>query len=228
VRRGDAEATASATGARGVGLVGAWSFDERRGKRAKDASRLRNTATIAGARRTKGRFGRGLAFNGRNSMVTVRGTRALNLRRAMTLEAWVKPAARSKMWRSVIVKEQSPRVKELAYALYAADDGGLASGHMFVGADIKLRGPAALPLRRWSHLATTWDGAVLRLYVNGAEVASQPLRGLGADAQRGALRIGGNKLWNEWFKGTIDEVRVYDRALSAARIRADGKRRIRR
>jgi hypothetical protein len=36
-----------------------------------------------------------------------------------------------------------------------------------------------------------------------------------------ALRIGGNAVWNEWFQGRIDEVRVYNRALSAAEIAAD-------
>ena len=34
----------------------------------------------------------------------------------------------------------------------------------------------------------------------------------------GALRIGGNTIWGEWFTGTIDDVRVYDRALTAAEI----------
>ena len=37
----------------------------------------------------------------------------------------------------------------------------------------------------------------------------------------GALRIGGNDVWGEWFAGRIDEVRVYDRALSAAEIGTD-------
>ena len=37
----------------------------------------------------------------------------------------------------------------------------------------------------------------------------------------GALRIGGNAVWAEWFDGTIDEVRVYNRALSPEQILAD-------
>jgi hypothetical protein len=40
----------------------------------------------------------------------------------------------------------------------------------------------------------------------------------------GALRIGGNSVWGEWFSGLIDEVRVYERALSAAEILADRDR----
>jgi hypothetical protein len=37
----------------------------------------------------------------------------------------------------------------------------------------------------------------------------------------GALRIGGNSIWGEWFAGQIDEVRVYNKALTAAQIQAD-------
>jgi hypothetical protein len=35
------------------------------------------------------------------------------------------------------------------------------------------------------------------------------------------LRIGGNTIWSEWFSGLIDEVRVYNRALTGAEIQAD-------
>jgi hypothetical protein len=35
------------------------------------------------------------------------------------------------------------------------------------------------------------------------------------------LRIGGNAVWGEWFAGQIDEVRVYNKALSVAQIQAD-------
>ena len=60
----------------------------------------------------------------------------------------------------------------------------------------------------------------MRLYVNGKQVASDRLQGT-AVVSNGALRIGGNKVWAEWFKGAIDDVRVYSRALSAAEIGAD-------
>ena len=43
-------------------------------------------------------------------------------------------------------------------------------------------------------------------------------------ASTGALRIGGNQIWPEWFSGLIDEVRVYNRALSAAEVAADMNR----
>jgi hypothetical protein len=64
------------------------------------------------------------------------------------------------------------------------------------------------------------DGANLRLYVNGTQVASRALTGA-MRTSTGVLRIGGNSIWSEWFAGLIDEVRVYNRALSATEIQAD-------
>ncbi len=43
-------------------------------------------------------------------------------------------------------------------------------------------------------------------------------------ASTGVLRIGGNSIWGEWFKGTLDELRVYNRALTQAEIQADMNR----
>ena len=63
----------------------------------------------------------------------------------------------------------------------------------------------------------TWDGLIMRVYVNGAEASRATLIGT-AKTAAGPLRIGGNAIWPEFFKGTIDEVRIYDRALTAAEI----------
>jgi hypothetical protein len=189
------------------GPVGEWGFDEARGTRVRDASGTGNTGRISGALRTRGRFGGGLSFDGRNDWVTVSDDPSLDLTRGMTLEAWVKPSRRG----TVLLKERGPR---LSYGLYARP-----SGHVFTSAEHALRGPA-LPLRRWSHLAMTWDGSVVRVYRDGAQVASHALSGA-APGSDGPLRIGGNAIWPEFFKGVIDEVRVYDRALSPAEVARD-------
>ena len=78
----------------------------------------------------------------------------------------------------------------------------------------------ALPAGTWSHLAATYDGSQLRLYVNGTQVAQTAASGSIATSTA-PLRIGGNAVWGEWFSGWIDEVRVYGRALSAAEIQDD-------
>ena len=57
---------------------------------------------------------------------------------------------------------------------------------------------------------------MVRLFVNGTQVAQQAAAGAIATGS-GPLRIGGNAIWPEWFQGLIDEVRVYNRALSRPR-----------
>src|SRR4030095_2439569 len=81
-------------------------------------------------------------------------------------------------------------------------------------------GPTASPVGNWTHVALTYDGAALRLYVNGTVVATQAAAGT-VEANTKPLRIGGNVPYGEFFQGIIDEVRVYNRALSAAEIQAD-------
>jgi hypothetical protein len=56
--------------------------------------------------------------------------------------------------------------------------------------------------------------------VNGAQAASRDVAGTIAISS-GPLRIGGTALRGEWYRGLIDELRIYSRALSAAEIQAD-------
>ena len=67
-------------------------------------------------------------------------------------------------------------------------------------------------------MAATWDGATLRLYVNGVQVGSRAVAGTLLTTSY-PLRIGGNANWGEYFAGTIDEVRVYNRALPLLRFK---------
>jgi hypothetical protein len=69
----------------------------------------------------------------------------------------------------------------------------------------------------------TYDGVTLKLYVNGTLASSKAVAG-SLFASTGALRIGGNNIWPEWFAGLIDEVRVYQRALTATEVTADMNR----
>jgi hypothetical protein len=129
----------------------------------------------------------------------------------------VNPTALGSAWRTVMLKEQPG---QLVYALYANNDIARPSGHLFTSGDLFSSGNAALPLNAWSHLALTWDGATLRLFVGANQVASRTLTGTLVNST-GALRFGGNGVWPEWFAGRIDEVRVYDRALTQNELLAD-------
>jgi hypothetical protein len=200
------------------GLVAAYGFEEATGTTAVDSSGNGYTGTLAGPARTRnGRFGRALSFDGVNDTVTV--APELHASR-VTVQAWVYPTALSG-WRSVVMKEAQ---KGMVFGLYAHEN--LPHPAMTVGidgVDHSAGATTALPLNRWSHLAATYDGATIRLYVNGVEAGTAAAAGA-LPASANPLRIGGNSVWGEYFKGRIDEVRIYNRALSAAEIAADMNR----
>ena len=204
------------------GLVAAYAFKEGAGSTIADASGNNNTGTLDSGVTwtTQGRFGSALVFNG-GSAVTIPATTSLNLTTAMTLEAWVYPTVTPTTWSTVLMKEQPGA---LVYSLYAGSSANRPYVYFNTASDSSGErgtiGPNALPLNAWSHLAGTYDGATLRLYVNGVLVVSQPFTG-SIVTSTGALRLGGNSLWGEYFTGRIDEVRIYNRALSQSEIQTD-------
>jgi hypothetical protein len=88
------------------------------------------------------------------------------------------------------------------------------------GTPLNASGSSTLPANTWTHLAATHNGSTLRLYVNGTQVGTRSVSGALLTSS-GALRIGGNSIWGEFFQGRIDEIRVYNRALTANEIQAD-------
>jgi chitodextrinase len=209
-----ASATTSSTP---LGLVAAYAFNEGAGTTVADVSGNGNTGTIGGATwTTLGKFGNALVFNGTSAQVTVPNAASLQLTTGMTLEAWVFPTAAPTGWRSVVTKNVD------RYYLMASTDQGNrpAAGGTWTAGNQNTIGPAVLAVNTWTHLAATFDGATVRLYVNGVQVASQaqttPLA-----TTSGTLQIGGDSYPDEFFAGRIDEVRIYNRALSAAEIQTD-------
>src|SRR5437867_209854 len=204
------------------GLVAAYSFNEGSGAAVADASGNNNTGTLGtGVTWTgQGRFGSALVFNGAG-FVTIPAAASLNLTTAMTLEAWVYPTATASTWSTVLMKEQPG---EFVYTLYAGARPNRPHVFFNTGTSAKSEratiGAQALLVNTWSHLAGTYDGATLKLYVNGVLVASNPFTGP-ILTSTGALRIGGNGIWKEFFQGRIDEVRIYSRALSSTEVQAD-------
>ena len=81
-------------------------------------------------------------------------------------------------------------------------------------------GPAQIAVNKWTFLAATYDGGSLKLYVDGTQVSTVAVSGTIAPSS-GLLKIGGNAIWGEWFNGLIDEIRIYNRALTAGEIQTD-------
>jgi glucose/arabinose dehydrogenase len=197
------------------GLVGAFGFNEGSGFSVGDASPEGHVGVVSGAGWSAlGRFGGALSFDGVDDWVTVADDPSLDLSDALTLEAWVRPSAGSG-WRTVALKEHPGRH---SYALFGAADGG-PLGEVWTVGYHNAAGPA-LALNAWTHLAVTYSQSTVRLFVNGSLAASRAVPGVvpGSD---GPLRIGGNAIWGEHFAGLIDELRVYNRALSAGEIQTD-------
>ncbi|OUJ66844.1 LamG-like jellyroll fold domain-containing protein, partial [Hymenobacter crusticola] len=157
-----------------------------------------------------------LAFNG--STQYVEGTHALlpSGNAARTLEAWVYPTAANS--NGVIFNYGTPTTNLRSGLI-------MSNGNLYyVGEYNDLRGNIPLSPNAWHHVAATYDGTTLRLYVDGVlDVATNPapFNTTGTTwriAQRAAPQSG------EFLTGRLDEVRVWSRALLAAEITQSASR----
>lgn len=202
------------------GPIAAYSFDENEGTLAHDSVN-HHDAKIEGAEWTQGKFGSALEFNAKaKSSLTITGTEDLRFEK-FTLEAWVGPTE-SRADAAIIAKTNPT---SYGYALY---DGGETSGrpegfitnHSWTESYAEAN--SSTPLNAWTHLALTSDGVHIRLYVNGELAEENPA--IKVKAATGNLKIGGTETFTgaaEYFSGKIDEVRLYNRALSEVEIKAD-------
>jgi hypothetical protein len=139
----------------------------------------------------------------------------------MTLEAWVNPTA----WpgsgvATVMIKYiDGTSVGESCYAL-SASASGVGDGVTTDTTGMWTGGMQSPPLNAWTHLAVTYDGATLTLLFNGQPQNSVALTGAIMTSVQ-PLFIGGDPTYGNFFSGMIDEIRIYDRALSQAEIQSD-------
>lgn len=178
-----------------VGLVGDWSFDEGIGSLADDASYYVNDGIISG-----GKFGNALYFDGADDSIVVSNSPSLNIAGATTLEAWVK-VDEFPSGRDLVV------AKSGAYALQISEMGKV---RLFLGdwTNYVQSSSIVLTTGSWYHIAGTFDGTYVRIWVNGVLKGEFSLPGTqpttANDVWIGGFPAGGDGA----FKGTIDEVRI--------------------
>ena len=200
-----------------TGLVAAYGFDEGSGTSVTDASGNGNNGTVANTTwSTSGKYGGALQFNGTSSLVTIPDAASLHLSSGMTLEAWVDPSTVECSWRDVIYKANDNFYLEATSTNSSVPDGGMIAGGSYADAF----GTSALAANTWAFLTETYDGSTLKLYVNGTQVASTPHTGA-ISTSTNPLQIGGDSLYGQFFAGLIDNVRIYNVALTAAQIQTD-------
>jgi len=201
------------------GLVAAYSFEEGSGEIAHDSAGTHD-GTLHGVEWTKaGKYGGALHFNPASSArLTIPNSKDFDFAKGFTLEAWVRPDE---------ARKESPLFAKVgssgafSYNLYARNGAGVTKGELSDGKGgwKGVEGSKALPIEAWSYVAMTSDGEKLRLYVDGKLAGSA--NALTPLVTEGELRIGGNEKWGEYFKGTIDNVRIYGAALGEEEVAKD-------
>ncbi len=169
--------------------------------------------TATGATFTaSGKFGGGVALSGTTQFLsgTVNNLPIGNSN--YTQSAWFKPTV---LGARGIVGWGGYGGTRQVIALRMSDSGNGFS-HYWWGADLVVTGLATNFLDgNWHHVATTFDGTTRRIYLNGVQVASDVPGSNGATAAN--FRIGSTNN-SEYFSGTIDDVALYNNALSASEV----------
>ena len=161
-----------------------------------------------------GRFGQAAVFNGSTSQISFNNTGFPST--TMTVSAWIKPSSTFLAngisgivaWGDTTVGER----RSLVY--YAGGQIGYSGAY----ASGNFTGTTVLPTEQWSHVAFTLTGGTVTLYINGAFEGSGTVAVnaySSTTAYIGTTEVTGT---NEHFNGSIDQVRIFSSALSAANV----------
>ncbi|WP_369410451.1 phytase [Pontibacter qinzhouensis] len=203
-------------------LAGYWELDEGSGRLLLDASGNGNNATSTGNPAwEEGISGLALRLYRSNQHVRAPHAPSLNITETITLAAWVKPEERTTQY---IIKKAVNGEKD-GYELSLASNGKVFFRFNQASAKDKYRVNSSTSYprngRTWMHIAATYDGRVARIYINGIENSAKEFSNPPAIATNTLpLGIGAESDGSKNLKGTLDEVRVYNIALSASEILA--------
>jgi len=193
---------------------------------------LVNNATFA-----PGKVGQAFSFDGM-SEVKVTSSSNLNVQ-AFTIDAWVFPTSLDGRIKQILNKEPETGSDPALLIQYEIGVRGVSDPNagtipqgnfaFFIGGisglpdeyALWVNGGGPVPLNVWTHVVLTFDGSSAKTYVNGA--LTRTVTGLSGNigASSGPLKIGSRSYaWPEHFNGLIDEVEIYNRALSITEIQA--------
>lgn len=207
-----------------TGLVGHWTFDgpDIKGTTAIDRSGKGNNGTITGAVPAIGKLGQGMSFNGTSDEISTANVVSLNNVYPVTYSFWLYPVtATGGDYGGILGKSYSQ------WIIDRQDSNNSIEFYRYcTGGSLDALSPAnSFVLNQWQHIVITWDGVCtslsgVKIYVNGVSqlVSGSTTTGTPND-DTNPLYIGTNIIaGNVHYKGSLDDVRIYNRALSATEV----------
>jgi len=200
------------------GLVGYWNLNGN----AKDSTPYRDNGTVNGATLTtdrKGRANSAYSLNGTSNFISVANANQLNISSTITLNAWIYPTSSGSLG-GIVCKDISGTITSCPYEL-RYEIGGTPTFYITDGSDtVHSRGcGTTLSLNVWHMLTGVYDGSTMFLYLDGSLCVPTTAYSGAIATTTGVLEIGQQKnSLNRFFPGALDEIRVYNRALSATEI----------
>lgn len=207
-------------------LVLYFTFDADKKTDIEDLSSYHNDGIIKGApQQVEGKLGFALELNGVGDSIEIPHADNLNITTAVTMEMWVKLASDAGNVNQAGIEKGGWETGEYSlYVFYVPGNGSAVqfkdlpeacadanSGHL--GANIMDD--------NWHHIAGTWDGKTISLYTDGKLDVSVECTGGSLGKNEKSVYIGSRTGSERFLKGVVDEVRIYDRALSEDEVKND-------
>jgi len=210
-------------------LVGSYSFEEGSGTLVTDVSGRNNHGALINPRTdtwSTGYSGGGLFLPGiagtEATYVDLGNPADFQLNNAFSFTAWVYSTAPDND-APILAKEDVNYGTSYWFGVFYNGFGTLCDVDGWWGWDLERRSVPVSNWNQWNHLAATWDGTTLKQYLNGVLVDSVPFSGPLANTNS-RLTIGINSgVWSTAFTGRLDDVQIYNHALSAAEVFALGE-----
>lgn len=194
------------------GLSGYWKLDDGSGTSATDASTNGNTGTLTnGPTWTTGQIGGAVSFDGSDDYVNTTSTIDTSL---YTVCSWVYPQSNGLYQRIITTPSGNTHKWLLTFSDTVSNSQFIFSRNS--GSEMGT-GTGATSLNTWHHVCGVWDGTTSSVYLDGVSKSNSVEVGWVYGAGSG-LSIGRRHDNNYYFQGRLDEVRVYNRALSAEEI----------